>query len=240
MTTPVEDPSKYGVVCLKTGSTQIEKFVEKPQNWVGDQINAGIYIFNPKVLKRIQHVKPMSIEKDVFPKMARDGQLHATPLIGFWADVGQPKDFLTGTALYLESLSKKASPKLVKGDHIKGNVIIDPTATIGAGCKIGPNVVIGPNANIGAGVRLADTVIMTGATIKDYAWINESIIGWHSSVGRWARLDATTVLGEDVHVKDEIFANGATVLPHKVFVVNLERGCQYPNTTDCDVNLLIE
>jgi mannose-1-phosphate guanylyltransferase len=56
MTTPVEDPSKYGVVCLKAGTTQIERFVEKPQNWVGDQINAGIYIFNPKILSRIRHV----------------------------------------------------------------------------------------------------------------------------------------------------------------------------------------
>lgn len=56
MTTPVEDPSKYGVVCLKTGTTQIEKFVEKPSNWVGDQINAGIYIFNPKMLARINHL----------------------------------------------------------------------------------------------------------------------------------------------------------------------------------------
>ena len=56
MTTPVEDPSKYGVVCLKSGSTEIERFVEKPQNFVGDQINAGIYIFTPKVLARIHHV----------------------------------------------------------------------------------------------------------------------------------------------------------------------------------------
>ena len=56
MTTPVEDPSKYGVVCLKKDSSEIEKFVEKPEVFVGDQINAGIYIFNPSVLSRIHHV----------------------------------------------------------------------------------------------------------------------------------------------------------------------------------------
>lgn len=43
---------------------------------------------------------------------------------------------------------------------------------------LGPNVVIGPNCIIGAGVRLSNTVIMGGASIKDYAWVNESIIGW--------------------------------------------------------------
>ena len=158
----------------------------------------------------------MSIEKEVFPKMARDGQLHATPLVGFWADVGQPKDFLTGTALYLNSLFQQKSPDLASGDHIVGNVIIHQSVKLGPGCKIGPNVVIGPNVTIGTGVRLSSTVLMAGVNVKDFSWIKDSIIGWHSSVGRWARLDATTVLGEDVHVKDEIFTNGATVLPHKV------------------------
>jgi mannose-1-phosphate guanylyltransferase len=218
MTTPVDDPSKYGVICLKSGTTVIEQFVEKPSNWVGDQINAGIYIFNPPVLKRIRHSKPMSIEQEVFPKMARDGQLHATPLVGFWADVGQPKDFLAGSSLYLESQNAKMTGILSKDAFVVGNVLIHPSAKIGEGCKIGPNVVIGPNTTIGAGVRVNDAVVMAGAMIKDYAWVRNSIIGWHSSVGRWTRIDNVTVLGEDVHVKEEIFVNGATVLPHKVFL----------------------
>ena len=29
----------------------------------------------------------------------------------------------------------------------------------------------------------------------------DSIIGWGSSVGRWARIDNKSVIGEDVHVK---------------------------------------
>lgn len=60
---------------------------------------SGMYILNPSVLSRIE-LRPMSIEKEVFPFMAKDGQLHAMELQGFWMDVGQPKDFLTGI-LYL-------------------------------------------------------------------------------------------------------------------------------------------
>lgn len=56
----------------------------------------GMYIFNPSVLKRIE-LKPTSIEKEVFPLMARAGELFAMELTGFWMDVGQPKDFLKGT-----------------------------------------------------------------------------------------------------------------------------------------------
>lgn len=62
-------------------------------------IFSGMYILNPSVLSRIE-LRPMSIEKEVFPFMAKDGQLHAMELQGFWMDVGQPKDFLTGIALY--------------------------------------------------------------------------------------------------------------------------------------------
>ena len=163
------------------------------------------------MLKRIPKVGACSIEKDVFPKMAKDGQLHATPLVGFWADVGQPKDFLTGSALYLASIASKL-PKL---DYGKGNILVDSTAKIGKGCVIGPNVVVGPGVTIGDGVRIQNSVLMRGCSCKDYSFVKDSIIGWHSTVGKWARLDHVTILGEDVHIKDEIFTNGATVLPHK-------------------------
>ena len=51
--TKVEEPSKYGVVVTKEASSVIERFVEKPQQYEGNRINAGIYLLNPTVLKRI-------------------------------------------------------------------------------------------------------------------------------------------------------------------------------------------
>lgn len=35
-------------------SGKINRFVEKPQEFVSNKINAGMYIFNPKVLDRIK------------------------------------------------------------------------------------------------------------------------------------------------------------------------------------------
>lgn len=93
--TKVEEPSKYGVV-LYNNDGCIESFIEKPQEFVSNKINAGLYILNPSVLSRIQ-LKPTSIEKEVFPFMSKDKQLYAFELNGFWMDVGQPRDFLTGT-----------------------------------------------------------------------------------------------------------------------------------------------
>ena len=55
-------------------------------------------------MNSLLQLRPTSIEKEVFPFMADDGQLHCMQLKGFWMDVGQPKDFLTGMCLYLEYL----------------------------------------------------------------------------------------------------------------------------------------
>ncbi|KAI8915369.1 nucleotide-diphospho-sugar transferase [Powellomyces hirtus] len=220
LVTKVEDPSKYGVVVNKPGSSAIERFVEKPTIFVSNKINAGIYIFNPSVLKRIEPV-PTSIEKEIFPAMAAALQLHTMDLPGFWMDVGQPKDYLIGTGLYLTSLNKNDPKSLATGPHISGYALIDPSAKIGENCKIGPHVVIGPDAVIGNGVRLTKCVILEGAHIKDHAWVRDTIVGWHSTVGRWARLEGATVLGDDVHVADEIYINGGCVLPHKSVSSNI-------------------
>ncbi|KAI8607476.1 mannose-1-phosphate guanyltransferase [Chytriomyces sp. MP71] len=222
MVTKVDDPSKYGVVVNRDDgkSSSIERFVEKPTEFISNKINAGIYIFNPAILKRIE-VRKMSIEKEVFPGMAADGQIHSMELPGFWMDVGQPKDFLTGTGLWLTSVAKKTPQALASGPQFVGHVLMDPTAKVGQNCRIGPNVVLGPNVVIGDGVRLSRTVVLADAIIKDHAWVQSTIIGWQSSVGKWARLENVTVLGQDVHIADEIFVNGARVLPHKSVGANV-------------------
>eukprot|EP00884_Botryococcus_braunii_P006958 jgi/Botrbrau1/16263/Bobra.0066s0047.1 len=213
LVTRVEDPSKYGVV-VTDDKGQVERFVEKPKTFVGDKINAGIYCLSPSVLDRIE-MRPTSIEKETFPLICRDGGLFAFTLPGYWMDVGQPKDYLTGLELHLGSLRKRDPSQLAEGETFEGNVILDPEATIGANCKIGPNVSIGKGCEIGDGVRIRDSVLLHRVVVKNYARVADSIIGWGGSVGKWARIENKSVIGEDVHVKDEIFLNGTIVLPHK-------------------------
>lgn len=50
----MEEPSKYGVVVFQPADGKIERFVEKPQVFVSNKINAGMYIFSPSMLRRIQ------------------------------------------------------------------------------------------------------------------------------------------------------------------------------------------
>ncbi|KAF3902646.1 hypothetical protein ABW20_dc0103432 [Dactylellina cionopaga] len=223
--TKVEEPSKYGVVVHQpTHPSKIDRFVEKPVEFVGNRINAGIYIFNPSILNRIE-LRPTSIEQETFPAMTKDGQLHSFDLDGFWMDVGQPKDFLSGTCLFLSSLAKKGSKLLTPSTQTfvhGGNVMIDPTAKIGNNCRIGPNVTIGPNVVVGDGVRIQRSVILEGSRIKDHAWIKSTIVGWHGTVGKWARLENVTVMGDDVTIADEVYVNGGSILPHKTIKANID------------------
>lgn len=54
--------------------------------------------------------------------------------------------------LYLNALRQRNPSSLYscskEPNSIVGNVLVDPTAKIGQGCRIGPNVTIGPNSVI--------------------------------------------------------------------------------------------
>ncbi|OWR41018.1 Mannose-1-phosphate guanyltransferase beta [Danaus plexippus plexippus] len=65
------------------------------------------------------------------------------------------------------------------------------------------------------------STILRGAIVRQHAWLEGCIVGWRSVVGRWVRMENTTVLGEDVIVKDELYVNGGQVLPHKSIALSV-------------------
>lgn len=224
--TKVKDPSRFGVI-VSDSNKKILKFVEKPKEFIGDNINAGLYIFNKKVLNRFEP-KPTSIEREIFPKMASEGELYIFDLNCFWADIGKPTDYLIGTNLYLEHLNKISPNELSKGIegqyNVIGNVVIHPSAKIENDCVIGPNVVIGKNVVIKKGVKIENSVILDGSIINDYAFIDSSIIGWNCKVGKWVKFIGLSILGEDVNVKDTVLINKSIILPNLTIKENTKEG----------------
>ncbi|EER12224.1 Mannose-1-phosphate guanyltransferase, putative [Perkinsus marinus ATCC 50983] len=224
--TKVEDPSRFGVVVYDELTGKIDRFVEKPKEFVGDRINAGLYILSNSVIEQRIGPRFMMIETDVFPQMATDAQLYCFQLEGYWADIGQPKDYLRGMSMHLNFLSHKNEDNKVTKTHEKlarslpgveivGNVLIDESAKIGEGSKLGPDVTIGPGVVIGRGCRVKGSAVMDDAVISDYATVFGSIIGWKSRIGSWTRVDPMTVAAESVDIKSELYINGAFLLPFK-------------------------
>lgn len=86
--TSVDDPSMYGVARLQ--GNRILEFVEKPkkENAPSKLINSGLYIMEPAVLDYIPAGKEVSLEKEVFPKLAAEGKLFGYPFSGQWYNTG--------------------------------------------------------------------------------------------------------------------------------------------------------
>ena len=72
----------------------------------------------------VWQLKPTSIEKEVFPDMTTAKQLYAMVLPGYWMDIGQPPDFLTGMCMHLESIRKHHPEQLATGPCFVGNVLV--------------------------------------------------------------------------------------------------------------------
>ena len=91
---------------------------------MGDKINAGIYCLSPAVLDRIE-MRPTSIEKETFPLICRDGKLYAFTLPGYWMDVGQPKDYLTGEPLRARNLQAECRSGVLPLVPVHSTLITD-------------------------------------------------------------------------------------------------------------------
>ena len=213
--TPVTDPSKYGVVVTNDEGKALQ-FIEKPEHYISNKINAGLYLLSTSILDKIK-LEPTSIERETFPRIASEGGQYTIDLDGFWMDVGQPKDYLIGTKLWLDHLKINNDPRVCpEKENIVGNVMIHPSSNIHPGAKIGPNVVIGADCVISDGVRIKNSTILSGTTIDKHSQISDSILGWKCKVGKWVRVENYSVFAEDVAVKDEQLLNGTTVQSHKV------------------------
>ena len=86
--TRVNDVTSCGVVLMD--GNKIIDFVEKPsKEYVSsNMISAGYYIFSPKVFSIIPEEKKFMLEKDVFPKLAKENKLAGYYDEGQWFDTG--------------------------------------------------------------------------------------------------------------------------------------------------------
>jgi len=82
----VKNPQDYGVVVCKNGI--VDKFLEKPKNPPSKYINSGLYMFSPEIFKYHPGPKFSMIEKDLFPKLAKKGELAGFKFKGKWTDCG--------------------------------------------------------------------------------------------------------------------------------------------------------
>jgi NDP-sugar pyrophosphorylase family protein len=82
----VPDPHRYGVVLCERGLVQ--EFLEKPKRPSSKYINSGLYLLSPEIFNYHPGLKFSMIEKELFPKLAREKKLAGLKFNGKWMDCG--------------------------------------------------------------------------------------------------------------------------------------------------------
>lgn len=193
--TEVSDPSQYGVIEFDS-SNYITAFKEKPKK--GDSnskwINAGVYIFEPEVLKEIPKNKIVSIEKDTYPLLLKKGyKMCAYKYSDYWLDIGTLKKYIKAHEDIFLSQYKTIMKKnpdfeinnlVIKGNNINispnidmtGPIFIGNNVTIEEHCNIGPYTIIGSNSVIHLNSSIYKSILWNNVNIARNVNLTNTVI----------------------------------------------------------------
>ena len=93
------DCSRYGKLQLKADGV-VEGFIEKADASGSGWINAGIYLLQQAALQCLTPNKSASLERDVFPGLAKQHALHAMKTTGAFIDIGIPSELERAQSLF--------------------------------------------------------------------------------------------------------------------------------------------
>ena len=217
----VEDPCRYGVAELVNGNC-IKRFIEKPSKSKAPSnlINAGVYVLSPKVFDYIPPGKAVSVEREVFPKLAEEGKLYGHFVSGIWIDIGKPEEYLTANKIILDSLAKNLKQKKAENFEIRNPVAFDKKVFVDERSIIGPHAILGKNVRVGKNVQISNSVIFPNVQIDDFASIDEAIIGEGAKIGKRIKIHGGCIIGDHTKVKENLELSGK-VCPGKEVAENV-------------------
>lgn len=211
----VENPSRYGVAELAE-SNRIRRFVEKPPPGTAptDLINAGVYVLSPKIFQYIPEGHAVSIERQIFPKLAEEGVLFGHIFDGLWMDIGKPEDYLDINRRVLDSLVDKNKYRTSDKAEIKKPVAFDKGVVLTGESIIGPYAVLGRNVVVGNGVHIRDSVVFPESEISDCSTVNGAIIGEGVIIGKNSNIGKGCIIGDHARIKDGVaLKNKVSICP---------------------------
>lgn len=189
--TPVDDPTRFGVVPTD-GEGRVLAFIEKPppDGVPTNLINAGTYVLEPSVLDRIPGGRKVSVERETFPALVGERRLFALASDADWVDAGTPATYLSANLRYAG-----AAPG---------------SSEISAGARIESSV-IGEGTRVHDGATIIDSVLFDGAVVCSGATVRSSIIGRGARVEEGADVADLSVVGDGEVVPAGRVLRGAKV-----------------------------
>ncbi|KAK9066505.1 hypothetical protein SSX86_013828 [Deinandra increscens subsp. villosa] len=205
-----ESADQFGELVADPNTNELLHYTEKPETFVSDRINCGVYVFTPEIFTAIQGVSTqrkdranlrrqssfealqsatrslpaeyVRLDQDILSPLAGKKQLYTYETLDFWEQIKTPGMSLKCSGLYL-SLFRHTSPHLLtQGDGTKSATIIGDVY-IHPSAKVHPTAKIGPNVSISANARIGAGVRLINCIILDDVEIKENAVVVHSIVG---------------------------------------------------------
>ena len=187
--THVDDARAFGCVPIDEEG-RVTAFLEKMDQPITNTINAGCYVFHPRVIEQIPAESVVSIEREIFPALIDEGRrVFAVVDDSYWLDIGTPSALLKGSRDLVQGTANStaldgADVTFRSTDFVAmADVLLDPTAQIGAGSSIAAHAVIE------AGAVVQGSIISEGAIIGQGAQLLNSFVSAGSRVPAKMQLD---------------------------------------------------
>lgn len=188
LTIPVKDASRFGSV-LADETGKVQSFVEKPSGAspAGGWINAGVYVLEPEILDLIEVGRPVSMERDIFPLLAREGSLYAFGTREYWIDAGTPRSYL------------QAQLDLISGRRREVLRAHSEQSRVSPDAEVVHSVVMA-RAEVKAGASLLRSVVLPGGRVCSGALVADSVVGFDAVVEAGAVLAGHRLLADGERV----------------------------------------
>ncbi|OIW12418.1 hypothetical protein TanjilG_04167 [Lupinus angustifolius] len=205
-----ESASEFGELVADPTTNELLHYTEKPETFVSDLINCGVYIFTPDIFNAIEDVSLnregranlrrvssfealqsatrtlpsdfVRLDQDILSPLAGKKQLYTYETKDFWEQIKTPGMSLKCSELYLAQF-RYTSPHLLASGDGKRNSTIVGDVYIHPSAKVHPSAKIGPNVSISANVRVGPGVRLISCIILDDVEIKENALVLNSIVG---------------------------------------------------------
>ena len=175
----VEDPTRFGIVGLDD-ERKVTQFKEKPkpEEVFSNLINAGSYLLEDEVFD-IMPTGKHSLERDVFPVLAKEGSLAGFPFEGYFIDAGTPASWHDGVTRCIAENRFKTG-QISNGSWHQGNVTSASNSMVQRGCIVSGQVsesTLLQGAKVETGAIVSKCLIGKGAVIQSGAELTNVVVG---------------------------------------------------------------
>ncbi|KAH8964976.1 hypothetical protein BDL97_04G093200 [Sphagnum fallax] len=205
-----EVASEFGELVADPKTGELLHYAEKPETFVSDFINCGVYIFTPDIFLAISDVASthkeraalrrlssfeefhfsskttpadfVRLDQDILTPLAGKKRLFTFETTGFWEQIKTPGMSLRCSLLYLEQYRQTSPELLATGDGVMSTSIVGDVF-MHRSAKVHPTAKLGPNVSISANARIGPGARLIDCIILDGVEVKENAVVIHSILG---------------------------------------------------------